>query len=521
MKHARSLGLAGLLIVPALPAHAVRYLVRVKDGAGNQNLSLRREVRSANRVALARELRILSGSEEALVSLPRTGFVVFDSPDEASAEAALIDHPLVEYFERDIRWQTFSSDDGTAPSSQSKSPWLEDVIGLDEEAPASDVTYDGDAPVLVAVIDTGVNLAHPYLQSALAANSAEGNGNTSSATSDHGTHVAGLVKTIRDQAIPRFPQAKAVQILPVRFIDESGVGSTAAAIEGLEYAASRGARVVNASWGARGQEAFSRALYETMVELYNRDIVITVAAGNAERGGPNNNDVIPYFPANFSIPSLISVASVTPTYELGDGTTRVFKNAPLSDFSNYGKGTVDIAAPGSFTDIWGDSAGLYSANGRFTSASNAYIRKRGTSMSSPLIAGVAAVVRAINPQLTAFEVKKVLNDTVTRQSGLPVKTQGVVNAAAAFSVAAGASTGGDHGQLSDSPYSQTKTTPTELRDVGGCASIQGGGSGDGPLGGNSMGLLSLAFVVLALARQTRRKNSFADSAINPECSTRS
>jgi subtilisin family serine protease len=522
-------------------AKPVRYVIKVKNG-GYADAALRREIGASNRKALMSELTALSASRERKpVSFSRAGIVVFEG-EEADVEQALQGHPLVEYFERDVEWRPAATSASTpTPSSQERAPWLADILGLDEESPASDVEPDSGDKVLVAVVDTGVNVSHPFLQPALAQNATELNGvagvdddgngivddsfganvmsssgDVSESTTDHGTHVAGLVKVVRDQAIPRWPAAKRVQILPVRFIDANGVGSTASAVAALEYAASRGARVINASWGARGTDAFSRALYDTMVELYKRDVVLAVAAGNAERGGPNNNDVTPYFPANFAIPSLLSVASITPSYVLSGGR-RVLEDSPLSDFSNYGSGTVDLAAPGSFSDVWGDASGVYSANARFVSSRNEYIRKRGTSMATPVVAGAAAVVRAINPKLTAYEVKKLLSDTVTSKGGLLVKSGGVLDAAAAFSAAERAVSTGNRGQLSSAPF--TNASEADLRDAGGCGSIAG--PGEGPGGGNSLGWLSVAYLLLALARQILRKNSRSDSAISAKCSTRS
>lgn len=515
--------LGASLTLMASEAQAKRYVVKVKEGSSS-DISLRQATRSSNRQALASELKSLSKAGHAPMSFARTGFVVLEANSDEEAKAALTDHPLVEYFEQDIEWKTFSTDDGSAPSSQTKAPWLNDVLGLDQDAPAADVTYTGDSPVLVAVVDTGINIAHPFLQSALAANSADQGAALSTSAGDHGTHVAGLVKIVRDQAIPLYPQAKAVQLLPIRFIDSNGTGSTSGAISALEYAASRGVKVINASWGARGQDAFSRALYDTMVELYKQDIVITVAAGNAEGLGPNNNDVTPYFPANFAIPSLLSVASVTPAYELGSGNRRVFTGSPISDFSNYGRATVDLAAPGSFTDVWGDSSGVYSANSRYVSPMSLYVRKRGTSMAAPVVAGVAGVVRAINPSLTAFEVKTLLMSTAHTQAGLAVKSEGVVDGDAAFVAASNARSSGDHGQLSSTPYSQSATS-SDPRDVGGCGAIATHGSGEGPLGGNGLGLVTLGYLVAylarALVRQRQRKNSARDSVIQSvPCSTR-
>jgi subtilisin family serine protease len=335
-------------------------------------------------------------------------------------------------------------------------------LGFDEDIPSPYLNPDfSRARTVVAVIDTGTRVDHPFLAGSLERNSAEVNGSSgvdddgngfvddtyganaitrsgsaNETYSSHGTHVAGSVKVVRDHAIADFPEAQQVSILPVRFIGDDGSGSTAAAITAMEYAAARGAKVINASWGAKGQAAYSRALYETFVNLYEQnDIFFAVAAGNADGMGPNNNDSIPHFPANYNVPSIMTVASVTPNYGVSGGVFRLF-SVVLSDFSNYGRNSVHIAAAGDYSDGRGGGRGVLSAYSGYGPWGNLYVKKQGTSMATPIVAGVAAVMRAVNPSLTAFEVKDLMLRSATQHAALSeIKGSSMVHARNAIELA--------------------------------------------------------------------------------------
>jgi len=446
-------------------------------------------------------------------------------------EELLTRQPFVEYFEKEIYWKVdYAGSTSELPSSQNEAPWLKDVLGLDAAVVDPEIDAGSASPVLVAVVDTGLNVNHPFFGKALSRNAREatagpgvdsdGNGykndvvganvytkdgNVAETSTDHGTHVAGLVKIIRDQAIVQNPEARAVQLLPVKFINSSGMGSTSAAIAALEYAVSRGAKVINASWGAKGTAAFSQALYDTLLRAYSNNIFIAVAAGNADGGVQNNNDVIPTFPANYDIPGLMSIASVTPAYR----SSGIFFGLTLSDFSNYGPQSVDIAAPGSFLDASGDASGVLSVNANATGWGDAYFKKRGTSMATPVLAGVAAVVRAINPGLTAYEVKELLLRTAKRDGALAsIKSSAVVDAQAAFNEARIAQSQGllpgangvTRGSSGDEGSRITR------KAFGGCGLVSAIGNHDdaeGPFGGNSLGLFAELALGMAAVRKWR------------------
>ncbi len=493
----------------------------------------------------AREMQALS-AEARVRALPTTGYVIFQGNKE-DLESFARNNPNVEYAEKNILYRpAYDIDQSNNPAGNTRSPWMDDVLELGVDSnPRIDLgTAGGDPVVPVAIIDTGMNYQHPYFatpdpangnaptNAALHINAAEtpndgidndGNGyiddvyganvfyrsgDVRDNGTDHGSHVAGLVGNIRAQSIPYDSRAARVKLLPIRFINETGVGSTSGAIMALEYAASRGAKVVNASWGARGTEAFSQAMYDAFVEAYwVHDMVIAVAAGNAEVSGPNNNDVIPYFPASFDIPGQITVASVSPTY---NGSS-VFTGVGLSRFSNYGRKAVHITAPGGYGDTSDPDGGVWSVNAHPFSVANHYTRKKGTSMAAPVLAGVAAVVRAINPSLTAYETIQLLMNTATVKSSLAsaVSSSGIVNARLAYLAAPGAVSQGLKPVVPPLAYRTTSsdepTQPTKKKG-GGCGAISAAESGtDGPWGGNGLILFSLVYWLATWLRQVYRR----------------
>ena len=469
--------------------------------------------------------------------LENMGFVISQDLGEAELKA-LATNPDVAYVEKNIIWQTQSEDAGSdteLPSHNYQNPWIQDVLGFSSDHADPYVNSDQTNNVIVAVVDSGARIDHPYLRSALQGNPAEingqpgvdddnngfiddtyganaitRNGSANETFSSHGTHVSGIVKIVRDHAINTHSEARKVSILPVRFIGDSGQGSTAAAIQAMEYAAARGAKVINASWGAKGFDNYSQALYETFARLYAMDIVFTVAAGNADFAGPNNNDITPSFPANYNIPSLISVASVSPYYDYKFNGSFGLESTPLSAFSNYGVQSVHVAAPGDYISTnGGNGSGILSAYSAFGPWGNNYIRKQGTSMAAPVIAGIAGVIRAINPNLSAFEVKELILSTSRSVPSLNgyLKHAKVVHAIDAFQTARSQRGGSSNPNLPQNPVIAGGEDSEENSGGGGCASVSHlGGGGGGPFSGNSLGLLGMLYALSVLIKARRKKN---------------
>jgi subtilisin family serine protease len=278
-------------------------------------------------------------------------------------------------------------------------------IGADIHAPVAwDLSTGG--PVVVAVVDTGVALTHPELSGNLWDNPGDpangqdddGDGYTDDVhganlidpdkqpldDAGHGSHVAGIIGAQGGNGTGISGVNWDVQLMPVKFLDASGGGSTAIAATAIDYAVRHGARVINASWGG---PAFSFALYQAVKRAGDQGALVVAAAGNDGL----NTDSEPDYPAGFDLPNVISVAASN-------------RSDRLADFSNYGSGTVDLAAPGE--DIYSTVPTSEEASG--------YSTYSGTSMAAPFVSGAAALYLSRNPQASVAQLRGAILGTVDK-----------------------------------------------------------------------------------------------------------
>lgn len=277
--------------------------------------------------------------------------------------------------------------------------------GADIDAATAWDTRTSAAGVIVAVVDTGVRYTHEDLRGNMWINPGE-SGNDANGLSKrtngidddgngyiddvhgisaldhsgnpidshgHGTHVAGIVGASTNNSIGISGVAWQVQLMALKFLDSHGQGTISGAIECLDYARAKGAKIVNASWGGYGFS--SQALQDAITNLNIAGIIFVAACGNSS----GNNDVNPLYPASYSFDNIIAVAATTRT------------DAPAS-FTNYGPTTVDLAAPG---------APIFST---WHGSDSDYRYLDGTSQASPVVSGAAALLWAQNPALTYREV---------------------------------------------------------------------------------------------------------------------
>ena len=284
----------------------------------------------------------------------------------------------------------------------------------------------GSADVKVAVIDTGVDYTHPDLLGNIARNTAEipangidddRNGFTDDFLgfnaidgdgdpfdlNEHGTHVAGTIGAVGNNGAGVVGMNWRVGLVPVRVLDAAGSGTIADIVSGIEYAITRGVQIINLSLGGADYSAvFEQAIDATK----DANILTVVAAGNEG----SVNDFYESFPANFKSSNVVSVAAVDNA------------NA-LAFFSNIGPATVDLGAPG--VEILSTVPG------------GGYDRFDGTSMAAPHVAGVAALLLAINPRFSYLDLRNLLLETVTPTGELEglVVTGGILNGGAAVEAA--------------------------------------------------------------------------------------
>lgn len=278
-----------------------------------------------------------------------------------------------------------------------------------------------DAPdVIVAVIDTGVDYNHEDLAANIWKNPGEipGNGidddnngivddvhgarfvDTVNGTGDpmddneHGTHCAGTIAAIGNNAKGVVGINWKVQVMALKFLDKNGSGSTDDAIKCIDYAISKGAKIMSNSWGGGGS---SQALRDAITRAEQKGILFVAAAGNET----NDNDASPSYPASYDNANVLAVASITRTDD-------------ISFFSNFGKTSVDLGAPGGAAD--GNSANDILS----TIPGNKYAALAGTSMATPHVSGAAALALAhpLYKNSTAVELKQLLMKNVRALSSL-------------------------------------------------------------------------------------------------------
>jgi subtilisin family serine protease len=264
------------------------------------------------------------------------------------------------------------------------------------------------AGVTVAIIDSGARLEHADLAPNIWINFDEVPGNRADDDNNgyvddvhgvdlsssrpgqnlddgygHGTHVAGIVGAARNSrgVVGVAPRAK---LMIVRVLDDRGAGTTGSVADGIRYAAANGARVINLSLS--GSERDPR-LVAAVQAADAANVLLVASAGN----DGVDIDSKPAYPAALPAPNLLAVASTDP--DSGRG---------ISDFSNYGRLAVQVAAPG---------AQILS-----TASDGSFVLKSGTSMAAPIVAGVAALAASVNPSISATDLRALLTQNATRSN---------------------------------------------------------------------------------------------------------
>jgi uncharacterized repeat protein (TIGR01451 family) len=291
--------------------------------------------------------------------------------------------------------------------------------GSDTNAEAAWNVTTGSASIVVGVVDTGIDYTHPDLAANIWSNPG-GVGNCAAGTHGfnaitrtcdpkddhyHGTHVAGTIGAAGNNNAGIAGVNWTTSIMGLKFLGATGFGTTADAIVAIDFAvqakiAGVNIRVLNNSWGGG---AFSRALLDVINKANEHDILFVAAAGNDSL----NLDTFPVYPASYATPNMVAVAAI----DNRDG---------IASFSNYGATSVHLGAPG--------------VSVLSTIPGNAYAYLNGTSMASPHVAGVAALVLASAPGLTTAQLKSaILNNTdpISQLAGRTV-TGGRLNAARAI-----------------------------------------------------------------------------------------
>jgi subtilisin family serine protease len=409
---------------PHLPGGTRTYdlIVKYKDGTPESAIRA-----LANRL----NVNILQNYNQ----LPGFSFESFKAPEEmdlAQVIALYKSDPNVEYVEPNFRYhidtQTFSRSSGVLPND----PYFEQLWGLNNTGQsingkqgvsgvdvntlkAWEITT-GNEDIVVGIVDTGIDYTHPDLianmwvneneipdnnidddnngvvDDVYGYNAVENTGNPLD-DNDHGTHCAGTIGAAGDNGEGVVGVNWKVKMMGLKFLSADGGGTLNNALEAINYALEmkkRGVniRVLSNSWGGGD---YSRALHDAIKDLNEAGILFVAAAGNSAM----DTDRYPHFPSSYEVDNVLAVAAIN-------------NQDKMANFSNYGAKTVDVGAPG--VDVYSTVTG------------NGYEYFSGTSMATPHVAGVAALVLADNPDYTPKQLTERLIKTAQPVEALKGKT---------------------------------------------------------------------------------------------------
>jgi len=243
---------------------------------------------------------------------------------------------------------------------------------------AWDVTT-GNPEVVVAVLDTGIDASHPDLAGKLLSGYDVLNDDSNPEDdSGHGTHNAGIIGAASDNGVGVAGVAWGARIMPLKVLNSNGVGPDSVIARGIVYAADRGAKIINMSFGSKTS---SQSLVRAISYAHDKGVLLVAAAGNSA-----NLDNAAIYPACFE--QVLAVGAMDEADE-------------ASDFSQH-RPYVAVSAPGvNITSTFWRGAG-----------SGGYAGASGTSSAAPHVSGLAALIWSVNPTLTNDQVRQIIEGTV-------------------------------------------------------------------------------------------------------------
>jgi serine protease len=382
--------------------------------------------RGASLSAQNAAVNLAGGTPEERYPEIRATLVQVPPGETEDAMKMLQGHPRVRYVEPNHLVRTLATPDD---------PRFPELWGLhntgqtggtpdaDIDAPEAWDLETGSQDVVVGVTDTGVDFGHPDLAAQQWVNAGENCGSTDPGATcderadgldndtngyvddwrgwdfanddndpaddhDHGTHVSGTIGAVGSNTTGVTGVNWNVKVMALKFLDQTGFGTTADAISATLYAADNGARVSSNSWGGG---PFDQALLDAIEYGAGKGMLFVAAAGNDGR----NNDTTPTYPANYVSEAIVSVAATD-------------HNDARAFFSNYGAKSVDLGAPG--------------VNILSTTRNASYEAFQGTSMATPHVAGVAALLAARFPSASPYGLKALLLRSVDPVPALAATT---------------------------------------------------------------------------------------------------
>lgn len=365
----------------------------------------------------ARDAGEIASTDIHIIELP-------EGADEDAAVRALMARPDVEFAELDH----ILAPAETVPNDPWYANWQWELRRIGGPGAWSITT--GSSNITIAICDTGVDGTHPDLVTKMMPgwNSFDNNSNSND-VAGHGTAVAGTAAAAGNNGAGVASVAWGCKIMPIRVSDTSGYATYSSIASGLNWASSHGARVANISYIVSGSSTVTSAARS----FQSNGGVVVSSAGNYST-----------FDSSSDNPYILTVSATN-------------SSDVLESYSNTGN-NLDLAAPGSaFTTIRG---GGYDSVG-------------GTSYSSPIVAGVAALVLSVNPNLTASQVQDILKQSADDLGSTGWDSSygwGRVNAARAASLASGGA------PVDTAPPSVSFSSPAAGANLSGTTSIQVGAS---------------------------------------------
>ena len=357
-----------------------RQLVTVREYVANQVLVT---LDSTDNVVAFREAMAQHGAtvEAPLMELQKGGAIVAVTIPELTFEAAATLQSRVR------AWSTKLTPELDFVVTTSRIPndtRYKALWGMEQiQAPAAWELGVVAPEVVVAVLDTGINYHHEDLTENIGRDRenlpfpwVKGyrsvGGRTDGDPMDdngHGTHCAGTIAGRGDNEKGVAGVTWRTQLMPIKVLNAEGKGAHSDIIRGFVYARDHGATFINCSFGGTG---FSGAMETAIYQLEILGVTLACAAGNGDSEGNGiDNDTIPHYPSSYTVENVLAVANSNP---LDD----------LSEFSNYGAESVDIAAPGE---------GILSTCISFRNSDTCYAMLSGTSMATPHVTGALALLK--------------------------------------------------------------------------------------------------------------------------------
>jgi thermitase len=290
-------------------------------------------------------------------------------------------HKKVEYIVESFKLHAIRSPMSMA---QLKEQWA--IAKVNAEKAWNLAGNKGVRDIVVAVIDTGVDYRHESLAPNMVAgydfrdNDNDPMDLTSAQNPGHGTHCAGIIGATGEVNGGIIGLGARVSLMPIRFLGADGSGDLMGGIKSIDFAIENGAKVISASWGAKIAASQAQPLIDAVKRASDAGIIFISAAGN----DGTSNDRTGFYPANAKFENTITVAASNSS----DGKP---------SWSNFGRGIVDIAAPGEQI--------------MSTIPNNRYQNLSGTSMATPLVSGLVGLLLSQNPEMTGAQARSLIQST--------------------------------------------------------------------------------------------------------------